>query len=188
MTKSPCKVLFLCTGNSARSIIAESILRREGEGRFQAFSAGSKPKGRVNPLAIRVLQAAGYPTSGLRSKGWEEFAAPGAPAMDVVITVCDDAASESCPIWPGHPVTAHWGMKDPATVQGSDDEKHTAFLGALRIIRGRIDRLTALPVTQLDDADLRSTLRAIGQEEAVSLEDRDANGERALVRNQEGGE
>ena len=116
-------VLFLCTGNTARSILAESIMRRDGQGRFRSFSAGSQPKGQVNPFALKVLASANYPTDGMRSKSWEEFAAPDAPVMDFVFTVCDNAAGESCPVWPGQPMTAHWGIEDPASVEGTDIQK-----------------------------------------------------------------
>jgi arsenate reductase len=160
-------VLFLCTGNSARSIIAEAVLRQDGAGRFGAFSAGSEPKGRVNPLALEILEAAGYPTGGLRSKSWDEFAAAGAPAMDFVLTVCDSAAGESCPIWPGHPVTAHWGIEDPAAVEGTEADRKAAFRRAFAYLKARVDRLCALPLCDLDDATLRSRLRAIGQEDGA---------------------
>lgn len=188
MTNSRYNVLFLCTGNSARSIIAESILQQDGRGRFRAFSAGSKPKEQVNSFALEALEAAGYPTNGLRSKSWEEFAIPGAPAMDLVITVCDNAASETCPIWPGHPVTAHWGMEDPATVQGTDAEKHAAFLRALRRIRTRIGRLIALPVADLDAGELRSELRAIGQEDGAPREVAQTTAESAAGGNKNAGQ
>lgn len=162
-TETPYRVLFLCTGNSARSILAESVLRRDGAGRFDASSAGSRPTGAVNPFALAVLEEAGYPTQGLRSKNWEEFARPGAPAADLVITVCDSAAGESCPIWPGHPVTAHWGLDDPAAVQGTDADKRAAFAAALRHIGARIARLVELPIEALDEAALRAQLRSIGR-------------------------
>ena len=128
-------MLFLCTGNSARSILAESILRKDGAAHFSAYSAGSHPKGAVNPFALNVLEGYDYPTGGLRSKSWDEFAAPDAPVMDFVFTVCDDAAGEVCPVWPGHPMTAHWGIDDPAAVDGSDLEKQTAFVQAFRYLR-----------------------------------------------------
>ena len=131
-------VLFLCTGNSARSIIAESILRKVGAGRFRAFSAGSHPKGAVNPFALKVLERDEYPTDGLRSKSWDEFAAPGAPVMDFVFTVCDTAAAETCPVWPGQPMTAHWGIEDPAAVDGTAIQKEAAFVLATRYLRNRI--------------------------------------------------
>ena len=168
MTTKPCNVLFLCTGNSARSILAESILRKEGAGRFRAFSAGSEPKGAVNPLALDVLEDGGYPTEGLRSKSWEEFAEPGAPEMDLVITVCDNAAGEVCPIWPGHPTTAHWGIGDPASVEGSDAEKQEAFRQALHYMKTRISQLVVLPVEQIEEKTLRSKLQAIAQQAGAS--------------------
>ena len=168
MTAKPCNVLFLCTGNSARSILAESILRKEGPGRFRAFSAGSEPKGAVNPLALEVLADAGYPTEGLRSKSWEEFAGPGAPEMNLVITVCDNAAGEVCPIWPGHPTTAHWGISDPASVEGSGSEKQEAFRQALRYMKTRITQLVALPVEQIERKTLGSELQAIAQQAGAS--------------------
>lgn len=133
MTDRLYNVLFLCTGNSARSILAEGILRKEGAGRFNAFSAGSRPKGAVNPFALKVLEALEYPSEGFRSKAWDEFAVPGAPEMDFVFTVCDDAAGEACPVWPGQPMTAHWGIEDPSNVEGTDIEKERAFSTAARL-------------------------------------------------------
>jgi arsenate reductase (thioredoxin) len=156
-------VLFLCTGNSARSILAESILRLEGAGRFRAFSAGSTPAGAVNPFAIKVLKSSGYPTNGLRSKSWSELALPGAPAMDFIFTVCDNAAGEVCPVWPGHPMTAHWGIDDPAAVKGTDLEKQAAFLQAFRSLHNRISLFLALPMESLDRLALKSRLKEIGQ-------------------------
>ncbi len=156
-------VLFLCTGNSARSILAESILTKDGAGRFRAFSAGSTPKGTVNPFAIRALHAVGYPAEGFRSKSWLEFAAPGAPVMDFVFTVCDNAAGEACPIWPGQPMTAHWGIEDPADVEGSDIHKEAAFNAAFRFLKNRISVFTALPIAKLDRLALGTKLREIGQ-------------------------
>jgi arsenate reductase len=156
-------VLFLCTGNSARSILAESILRREGGGRFAAFSAGSQPKGAVHPLTLRVLERDGYPTAGLRSKSWGEFAQPGAPRMDVVFTVCDSAAGEACPVWPGQPMTAHWGIEDPAAAIGTEVERETAFVTALRYLRNRVSAFAALPIASLDRLSLANRLRDIGQ-------------------------
>ena len=141
-------VLFLCTGNTARSILAESILRKDGAGRFNAFSAGSHPKGVVNPFAIKTLAAYGYPTEGLRSKNWDEFAAPDAPKMDFVFTVCDNAAGEACPIWPGQPMTAHWGIEDPAAVEGTGYRKGTRFTLAFAVMQGRISQFTALPLAR----------------------------------------
>ena len=158
-------VLFLCTGNTARSILAEGILRQDGAGRFNAFSAGSQPKGMINPFALKVLDALGYPADGYRSKSWEEFAGPGAPVMDFVFTVCDSAAGETCPIWPGQPMTAHWGIEDPAAVEGSDIEKLTAFTTAFRYMKSRIALFTALPLQSLDQMALGSKLREIGQGE-----------------------
>ena len=157
------KVLFLCTGNTARSILAESILRKEGRGRFRSFSAGSQPKGQVNPYAIRVLERAEYPTEGLRSKNWSEFAAPDAPVMDFVFTVCDSAAAESCPVWPGQPMTAHWGIEDPAAVDGTDLEKEAAFVQALRYLKNRIVAFTNLPLSSIDKLSLGTRLREIGR-------------------------
>jgi len=168
MTERIYNVLFLCTGNSARSIIAESILRKDGAGRFQAFSAGSQPKGQVNPFALKVLQAMNYPTDGMRSKSWEEFAQPGAPVMDFVFTVCDSAAGETCPIWPGQPMTAHWGIEDPAAVEGLDIEKETAFTTAARYLRNRISAFANLPLRNIDSLALTTRLREIGHMEGAS--------------------
>src|SRR6204780_2406244 len=156
-------VLFLCTGNSARSILAESILRKDGAGRFNAFSAGSQPKGAVNPFAIKFLESIDYPTDGVRSKCWEEFAAPGAPEMDFVFTVCDNAAGESCPVWPGHPMTAHWGIEDPAAVEGTDIQKEAAFVAAFKYLKNRIAVFINLPTRNLDKMTLGARLRDIGQ-------------------------
>jgi arsenate reductase (thioredoxin) len=161
-------VLFLCTGNTARSILAESILRKDGAGRFNAFSAGSQPKGVVNPFALKVLAASGYPTDGLRSKSWQEFAAAAAPAMDFVFTVCDNAAGEACPVWPGQPMTAHWGIDDPAAIEGSDIEKERAFVQALRFMKNRIGVFTALPIKRLDAVALGAKLREIGHSDGAS--------------------
>jgi len=169
MTDRIYNVLFLCTGNSARSILAESILNKDGAGRFRAFSAGSEPKGAVNPLALKVLGSFEYPTDGFRSKSWEEFAQPGAPVMDFVFTVCDNAAGESCPVWPGQPMTAHWGIGDPAAVEGSDIEKEKAFVAAFRYMRNRISVFTALPMASLDKAALGTKLREIGRIEGATL-------------------
>ncbi|MFD0985716.1 arsenate reductase ArsC [Methyloligella solikamskensis] len=165
MTERPFNVLFLCTGNSARSIMAESILRREGYGRFRAFSAGSHPKPVVNPLAIKTLESFNYPTDGLHPKGWEEFSAPDAPEMDFVFTVCDNAAGEVCPVWPGQPMTAHWGIEDPAAVEGAEFEKEAAFVTALRYLRNRISIFTSLPIKSLDTIALGNRLREIGETE-----------------------
>ena len=155
-------VLFLCTGNSARSILAESILRKEGRGRFRVFSAGSHPKGAVNPFAIKVLESYKYPTDDLRSKSWDEFAAPGAPGMDFVFTVCDTAAAETCPVWPGQPMTAHWGLPDPAAVEGSDEAKRKAFRDTLLALRRRIEVFTSLPLDKLDRLAIQKHIRDIG--------------------------
>ncbi len=161
-------VLFLCTGNSARSIIAESILQKDGAGRFRAFSAGSHPKGSVNPFALKVLESYGYPTAGFHSKSWDEFAAAGAPAMDFVFTVCDTAAAEACPVWPGQPMTAHWGIEDPAAVEGTDIQKEAAFVLATRYLNNRISIFRSLPIRSLDKMSLNSKLREIGQLEGAT--------------------
>ncbi|MDA9502831.1 arsenate reductase ArsC [Bradyrhizobium sp. CCBAU 11357] len=158
-------VLFLCTGNSARSILAESILRKDGGGRFQSFSAGSTPKGAVHPLALRTLEHMGYPADGMRSKSWLEFAAPDAPVMDFVFTVCDNAAGEACPIWPGQPMTAHWGIEDPAAAEGSELEKQAAFVTAFRYLRNRIATFVNLPLRSIDKLSLGTKLREIGRSE-----------------------
>jgi len=168
MTDSQFNVLFLCTGNSARSILAESILGKDGRGRFSAFSAGSHPKGAINPFALKVLAAHGYPTDGYRSKSWDEFAAPGAPKMDFVFTVCDDAAGEVCPIWPGQPMTAHWGIEDPAAVEGTDIENERAFNLAFRYMRTRISVFLALPLKSLDGLSLKAKLGDIGRLEGAT--------------------
>ena len=164
-------VLFLCTGNTARSVLAEGILRKEGAGRFNAFSAGSQPKGVVNPFAPKVLGAYGYPVEGYRSKSWDEFAAPGAPVMDFVFTVCDSAAGEACPFWPGQPMTAHWGIEDPAAIEGTDIEKEAAFVTAFKQMRNRISAFAALPVKSLDRMTLKARLDAIGQLEGATQPD-----------------
>lgn len=143
-------VLFLCTGNSARSILAESIMRKDGAGRFRSFSAGSHPKGEVNPFALKVLNAANYPSDGMRSKSWLEFTREDAPVLDFVFTVCDNAAGEACPVWPGQPITAHWGIEDPAEVGGTDLEKETAFSTAFRYLKNRIGAFVSLPPSSLD--------------------------------------
>ena len=168
MTEQIYNVLFLCTGNSARSVLAESILRKDARGRFQAFSAGSQPKGEVNPFAIKVLESLDYPTDGLRSKSWQEFAVAGAPVMDFVFTVCDNAAGESCPVWPGQPMTAHWGIEDPASVEGTDIQKEAAFVTAFRYMKTRISLFTALPLSKIDKMALGSKLRDIGQGEGTT--------------------
>ena len=165
MSNRPYNVLFLCTGNTARSIIAESALRQEGRGRFNAYSAGSHPKGSVNPFALAFLQANRLPVDGLRSKSWDEFAAPDAPPLDFVITVCDNAAGEVCPIWPGQPVTAHWGVPDPAAVTGTDDEIHKAFANVAHTLIHRIRIFTSLPMEKLDRLALQARMRDIGRAE-----------------------
>jgi protein-tyrosine-phosphatase len=157
-------VLFLCTGNSARSILAECVLNRLGRGRFKAFSAGSFPKGRVHPVALELLERQGYPTAGLRSKSWDELAIPGAPPLDFVFTVCDAAAGEVCPVWPGQPVTAHWGMPDPAAAEGTPAEQHLAFAATLRMLVNRIGTFVNLPLESLDKMSLRKQLHDIGRD------------------------
>ena len=156
-------VLFLCTGNSARSILAESLLIHWGRGRFNAYSAGSFPKGQVHPLALDLLKRMNLPAEGFRSKSWDEFAAPGAPPLDFIFTVCDNAAGEVCPVWPGKPTTAHWGIADPAAVEGSDADKALAFRKSLKELETRIKLFTELPIASLDQPTLREQLRAIGQ-------------------------
>jgi arsenate reductase len=156
-------VLFLCTGNSARSIIAESILRRDGAGRFHAYSAGSHPKGIVNPFALKVLRSFDYPSEDFSSKPWDVFAVPGAPTMDFVFTVCDDAAGEACPVWPGQPMTAHWGVEDPANVVGTDLDRERAFVQAFRFLKNRISVFLSLPITSLDKLALTARLGEIGR-------------------------
>jgi len=168
MSDSKYNVLFLCTGNSARSVIAESILRKDGAGRFTAFSAGSDPKGAINPFALKVLAAYGYPTDGFRSKSWDEFAVPGAPQLDFAFTVCDSAAGEACPVWPGQPMTAHWGIEDPAAVAGSDIEKERAFNTAFRYLKNRISVFASLPIRSLDSLTLNAKLREIGRLEGAT--------------------
>lgn len=155
-------VLFLCTGNSARSILAEAILNKDSAGRFRAFSAGSHPKGTVHPLALKVLVSLDYPVEGFRSKPWDEFAVPGAPVMDFVFTVCDDAAGEVCPVWPGQPMTAHWGIEDPAAAEGTDLQKEAAFVAAARYLRNRISVFINLPLGSIDKLALGTRLREIG--------------------------
>ena len=159
----PFNVLFLCTGNSARSIMAEAILNKTGALKFRAYSAGSQPKGRVNPETIKLLQGLGYDTSGYRSKSWSEFANPGAPVLDFVFTVCDDAAEEACPVWPGQPMTAHWGIPDPAEAKGNPAEVALAFKDAYRMLHQRIGVFTALPLRSLDNLSLQAKLRDIGR-------------------------
>ena len=159
----PFNVLFLCTGNSARSILAEALLNAEAKGRFRAYSAGSYPKGAVNPFALALLKQLGFSTEGLRSKSWDEFAVPGAPAMDFIFTGCDAAAGETCPVWPGQPVSAHWGMPDPASAQGSDAEKMQAFRETLRMLTNRIRVFAELPFDKLDRIKLKNRLDDIGR-------------------------
>ena len=163
MADRPYNVLFLCTGNTARSILAEGILRKDGAGRLNAYSAGSQPKGTVNPFALKVLGALDYPTDGFRSKSWGEFADPGAPVMDFVFTVCDSAAGEACPFWPGQPMTAHWGIEDPAAVEGTDIEKERAFVQAAKYLKNRIAVFLNLPLASIDRLSLQNRLRDIGR-------------------------
>ena len=163
MSARPFKVLFLCTGNSARSIMAEAILNKLGGGKFRAYSAGSQPKGRVNPHTVQLLASLGYDTSGFRSKSWSEFAKPGAPALDFVFTVCDNAAGETCPVWPGQPMTAHWSIPDPAEAQGSPAEVALAFKDAYRMLSQRIAVFAALPIRSLDQLSLQKRLAEIGR-------------------------
>ena len=163
MTDRIYNVLFLCTGNSARSILAESLLNHWGRGKFRGFSAGSFPKGQVHPFAVDLLKRMNLPAENLRSKSWDEFAAAGAPAIDFVFTVCDNAAGEVCPIWPGKPMTAHWGVADPAAVEGTDMEKATAFRKAFKELETRIKHFTSLPISSLDSMTLQSRLREIGK-------------------------
>ena len=168
MTDRPFNVLFLCTGNSAPSIIAEAILNKLGAGKFTAFSAGSQPKGRVHPETIRLLQALQYDTSHFRSKSWNEFAMSGAPALDFVFTVCDSAAAEACPVWPGQPITAHWGIPDPAATTGRPAEIALAFKEAHRMLHQRIAVFSALPLCSLDQLSLQNRLREIGRIEGAN--------------------
>ena len=164
----PYNVLFLCTGNSARSILAEAILNKVGAGKFRAFSAGSQPKGQVNPHTLALLSSLGYETEGVRSKSWSEFARPGAPALDFVFTVCDNAAGETCPIWPGQPMTAHWGVPDPAEATGSEAQVALAFKDAYRMLNQRIAVFTALPIRSLDALSLQQRLTDIGRMEGAT--------------------
>jgi arsenate reductase len=162
MTDKAYNVLFLCTGNSARSIMAEAILNRDGRGRFKAFSAGSTPSGSVRPEALALLGKMNYKTEEVRSKSWDEFAAPDAPVMDFVFTVCDNAAKESCPVWPGQPMSAHWGVPDPVAVEGNETEQQLAFAEAFRMLSNRISIFTSLPLTSLDKLSLQKKLDEIG--------------------------
>ena len=166
--KEQYNVLFLCTGNSARSIIAEAILNRAGRGRFNAFSAGSQPKGKINPRTLDLLRKFNYDVSTLRSKSWSEFAKPGAPDLDFVFTVCDNAAGESCPLWPGQPITAHWGIPDPVAASGTEAEIALAFKDAYRMLNRRIDLFLALPIEKLDRLVLTTRLREIGRSEGAA--------------------
>lgn len=164
----PYNVLFLCTGNSARSVLAEAILNKIGQGKFRAYSAGSRPKGEVNPRTIKLLDGLGYDTSGFSSKSWNEFTKPGAPQFDFIFTVCDDAAGETCPIWPGKPATAHWGIADPAAMRGSEVEVTRAFRDAYRYLLRRIELFAALPIRALDEISLSTKLREIGRSEGAT--------------------
>jgi len=161
-------VLFLCTGNSARSILAESLLNHLGHGKFRAFSAGSFPKGQVHPMALELLKRTNLPMENLRSKSWDEFAAPAAPLIDFIFTVCDNAAGEVCPVWPGKPMTAHWGIADPAAVEGTDAQKMLAFRKALGELQTRIELLMSLPIESLDRLTLQSKLRDIGKSNSTT--------------------
>ena len=163
MSKRVFNVLFICTGNSARSILAEALMNHLGGGRFQAFSAGSHPNGRVNPLALSTLQQLHIPTAGYRSKSWDEFAQPGAPVLDFAFTVCDNAAGEVCPLWPGQPMTAHWGLPDPAAVEGSDEHKAQAFMDTAVALKRRIELMLALPLGTLAGLSLQRELDRIGK-------------------------
>jgi protein-tyrosine-phosphatase len=163
MSNSPYNVLFLCTGNSARSILAEAILDREGAGRFRGFSAGSHPKGVVHPYALDLLKRLNHDTAFARSKSWDEFAAPGAPRMDFVFTVCDQAAAEECPHWPGQPMTAHWGLPDPAAATGNEAERHLAFSETYRMLRNRISIFVSLPLSAIDTLSLQRRLNDLGR-------------------------
>ena len=167
MTDRVFNVLFLCTGNSARSILAESLLNQMGQGRFRAYSAGSHPKGEVHPLALETLHGLDFPVDGLRSKSWDEFESVDAPTMDFIFTVCDNAAGEACPLWLGHPVTAHWGIEDPAAVKGTRLERKGAFVMAFGYLHQRISAFVALPMHQLEPAALMSALQAIGATEGT---------------------
>ena len=167
MTESKIQnVLFLCTGNSARSILAEALLNVLGSGRFRAFSAGSNPSGRVQPIAAALAERLGYPRDALRSKPWDEFAEPGAPTMHMIITVCDNAAGESCPVWPGHPAIAHWGVPDPAAVEGSEEVRRRAYVDAMATLRRRVELLVALPADKLERLAAADALRDIAERSA----------------------
>jgi arsenate reductase (thioredoxin) len=168
MADQPFNVLFLCTGNSARSIIGEAILNKLGAGKFRAYSAGSQPKGKVNPHTIQLLESLGYETSGFRSKSWNEFAEAGEPKFDFVFTVCDSAAAEACPIWPGQPMTAHWGIPDPAEATGTEAEIALAFKDTYRLLNQRIGIFTSLPLRSFDQLSLKNKLREIGEMEGAT--------------------
>ena len=163
MAQRPYNVLFLCTGNSVRSILAEALINQWGRGKFLGFSAGSHPKGQVHPIALELLRRVNFPTEGLRSKSWDEFAVAGGPPLDFVFTVCDNAAGELCPYWPGQPMTAHWGVPDPAAIEGTDTEKWVAFREAFRLLDNRIKIFTSLPLDSLDRIKLQERLDAIGK-------------------------
>jgi arsenate reductase len=162
MPKKTYNVLFICTGNSARSIMAEALVTTMSDGLFKGYSAGSKPGGKVNPFAVEQLQKTGYSLSNLRSKSWDEFAAPDAPLMDFIITVCDNAAGEVCPFWPGHPATAHWGFEDPAAIEGTDEEKRAAFAKIFRQIMSTVNTFVSLPLDLLDEHALQQKIKQIG--------------------------
>jgi len=168
VTEKTYGVLFLCTGNSARSILAECVLNRLGRGKFRAYSAGSFPKGEVHPLALELLRRQGYSVDQLRSKSWDEFAVSGAPELDFVFTVCDNAANEMCPIWPGQPMTAHWGLPDPAAAEGNEAERRLAFVETLRMLNNRIGTFVNLPIKSLDKLSLQKRLHEIGRDLAAS--------------------
>jgi protein-tyrosine-phosphatase len=172
MTDHVYNVLFLCTGNSARSIIAEAVLRQHGKGRFNAYSAGSHPKGRVHPYALDLLRNLGLSLEGLRSKSWDEFATPDAPKLDFVFTVCDDAANETCPVWPGQPMSAHWGVPDPAAVEGVEAVKRAAFADTCRMMTNRISVFTSLPLASLDRLSLQKRLHEIGERREIPAAER----------------
>ena len=172
MTQRVCHVLFLCTGNSARCILAEAILSRLGAGRFRAHSAGSHPKGQVHSMALEILRERGYDTAGFRSKSWDEFARPGAPALDFVFTVCDNAAGEACPVWPGQPITAHWGVEDPAAFAGPEDKQRWLFRRVYLELDRRIDLFTNLPVESLDRMSLKARLDEIGKTQPPTGDER----------------
>ena len=163
MTDRPFNALFLCTGNSARSIFGEAILAREGLGKFKAYSAGSQPRGEVHPYTLELLRHLNHPTKGIRSKSWDEFAKPGAPLLDFVFTVCDDAAKEVCPVWPGQPMSAHWGVPDPAALEGTEAERRLAFAESYRMLKNRISAFVNLPIASLDRLSLKTKLDAIGK-------------------------